>query len=460
MLDLMAFMYMADIEQTKEIGTRNPTQDFSEEADSLISWMIRCEERLDTMTQSTIIRHVSVVDFSVYNRDSGNIRCVFCPKAEDPERILNPLMNLFSRSPPLLPASAKGKERGTDDEHTKCYVVDSRATHPRHIRDAEERRKREEDEFAYFARTLVTCVERTQAQKEAGFDGWKMPIGAMGGALDLEDAKVSGAMISLSRVSEEGREKEEGEYLDQTTYFLASLPSDAWYATSTIPPGECMERVKALVRTFRVQANSDNRKRKTRFGAFKYGKTMVMETDDPNGVIKTIRGYFAAEAREGSGHNMVPWAIECKRMLTELCITKDNNKREKARTTEELEREQKQEHWRKKRRVSGGGGSALRPEDDGAPKEAPVTPDNKWDYYLVLLRGTDWCPVRERRVGDGRHSSKGRGYLRIYRTGKVECGCYSEACKADMKKVFGPNAYYWRLPHLTPKQRKILWAGV
>lgn len=440
MLDLMSFMYMAEVQQTHEIGTRDPTQDFSED-DSVVQpihWMIRGEEVLDSMTQRKRLRYVSVVDFSVYNRDSGNIRCVFCAKAEDPERTLNPLLNLFPRA---------------DGEDDDWYVVDSHTSHPSTIRDPIEREKHEEDEFAYFLRTLVTCVERTKEQKAARFDGWKMPIGAMGGSLDLEDAKVSGEMISLSKLSRSAEEEEER--FNQTTYFLASLPLEAWYATSTIPPGACMERVKEMVRTFRIRAHSDHRKRKALFGALKFGRTMVMETNDPNGIIKTILGYFAGEDKPFSGHNIAPWAVECKGLQAELRITKEG--KGKARTTEEKEHEEGLDYWRKKRRT---GSHDLRTEDDGSPKEAPITRDNKWDYYLILLRGTKWCPIRERRTEEGNHRTKDRGYLRIYRTGKVEYGCYSAACIEDRKAVFGEKGYYWTLPYLSAQQRKTLWAGV
>lgn len=452
MLDLMAFMYLAEMEQLKEIRSRNPTHDFNvPEGTSDISWMLRRERYIDSMTQVECFRYTSVVDFSVYNRANGNIRCVFCPKASDPDRVLNPLIDLFPGE--------------------NCHILNSQTVHP----------KDEQEEFKYFLRNMVTFVERTDEQKHDEWDGWKLPLGAMGGILEMEDAKIPQKMFDLSKRNIERLEQgddsmdahsgklnhfgKKGEQVNQIVIFLAALPKEAWYATSTIPHGACMERIKQLISEYRSKANMTNRKRKTHFGAFKYAKTVVVETSDPTGAIKTIRSYFSDQTIPNSGHHMFPWSEECKGMRAQLFITDHSNRKDKAKTLEEIEREKRINSWKKRRRfgLRDTPGSFHRAKEEEGPVEVPITKENKWDYYLVLLRRTSWCPIREKRMGkteEGHHGEKGKGYLKIYRDGRVCYHCYSGPCEEEMHQVYGVNSYYWQLPYLSMKQRKNLWAGV
>jgi hypothetical protein len=441
MMDLMAFMNLAEIEQLKEIGTRNPTEDFNRElsegfgGSSDISWMLRRERYVDSMTQIEHFRYTSVVDFSVYNRTNGNIRCVFCPKANDPDRVLNPLINLFP------------------GDHYR--IMDSRTRNPVH---------EEDEEFRYFLRNMVTFVERTDAQKHEGWDGWKLPLGAMGGVFEMEEAKVPQEILNLSKGNPESVPSDgKGERVNQVVIFLAALPEDAWYLTSTIPRGTCMERLKQTISSYRVNANMSGRKRKTRFSAFKYATTVVMATSDPTGAINTIRAYFSDQTKPVSGHHLSPWSEECKGMRAELFITNDDDRKDRAMTCEEIQRDERIQRWKKKRRFGLGQAPRAGEEKDKRAAETPITEENKWDYYQVLLRRTSWCPIREKRMGkedEGHHGEKGKGYLKIYRDGRVRYHCYSGPCEEEMHQVYGINAYYWELPYLSRDQRRNLWAGL
>ncbi|MHA1681303.1 MAG: hypothetical protein ACTSUE_09860 [Promethearchaeota archaeon] len=453
MMDLMAFMYLAEIEQTKEIGARNPKHDFNDEVEEEeakdISWMLRRDKYIDSMTKMERFRHTSVVDFSVYNRTKGNIRCVFCPKASDPERVLNPLIDLFPG----------------DNYH----ILDLRAP------------VNSDEEFKYFMRNMVTFVERTDKQKHDGWDGWKMPLGAMGGVMHIEDAKVPRKILNMSKypigqgedsMDEHGNKGKGKERINQTVIFLAALPIEAWYATSTIPNGVCMERMKQLISSYRSNANMSSRKRKTRFGAFKYARTVVIETSEPTGTIKTIRDYFVGQTKTLSGHHLTPWVENNKGvsgMRVELCINNDENRNNKARTDEEIECEERVKEWKNKRRFGYGSNSSssvsshrAKREEDG-PVETPITNENKKDHYQILLRHTKWCPIREKRMGqedEGYHKTQGSGYMKIFRNGRVCYHCLKDKCGKDMELVFGVNSYYWELPYLNTEQRKNMWAGV
>ncbi len=445
MMDLMTFMYLAEIEQTKAFASRNLSKDYTDDATSCISWMVRKHDELDPLTHAIRSRTTSVVDFSVYNKIHGNMRCVFCPKMSDPDRVLNPLLHLFPGD--------------------KWTIVDSRATHPDKIPDLAEREKHEEDEFAYFLRSMVTYVERTEEQKKAKFEGWRMPVGDM---LCVEETKVTHAVVAnaVSDKDAKGEDSMDGNHktdcFSKAMYFLASVPKETWYETSTIPKGVCMMHVRRMIQDY-LHAEGVHRgasKRKTYYGGIENNLTVIVETDNPNGIIKTIKAYIANQNAPGSGHHLYPWKKECKSITGDRRISTASGK---LKTREELKEIAAKEYWDKERNGSGVvlGLSARRGEEEG-PKEAPLTKQNRKDLYTFKIHGTSWCPVREHRLGreEGHHRSGGSGILRIYRDGRVEYGCLNDVCKANIQQVNGLRGYYWRLPYLSSSQRKRLWEGV
>ena len=424
-LDLLAFIDLAKQQMTKDVAMRVPTQDHKEDALNPISWMIIHKKTIESVTKREHTYQTPIIDFSVYG-EYGCIRSVFCAKMRDASRILSPVRDLFP---------------GQD-----CTIVNTDVTSPLVSKETFGKQNRVNEEFPYYFQTLVTYVESGDGD---GQDGWKMPIGAMS---FMPAAKVPPSLVqrNYERVNE--NEKETGDdasnsavdrVFSKAVYALMALPAKAWYSTSSLPEGAARRDVQEMIQNFmRSQGTlADEKargggahKRKTCLGSWAYSREIVLETEDRDGIVKTIRSYFASQTVIKSGHCLEPWSRECGRICPERRCSRIQELLNTA-GTEETDQEKADKFFQK-----------------GKVGTTKTTKENGNDHYLVKIRGTKWCPIAQRE-----HSNKDKCYVRFYRDGRVVCGCFSDGCKERIHSVYGERAYYWQLPYLSPKHISILW---
>jgi hypothetical protein len=153
--------------------------------------------------------------------------------------------------------------------------------------------------------------------------------------------------------------------------------------------------------------------------------------------VQAVREYFRINNNADSRHYLHPWS-ESPSIKTELHI--DESYEEKIFTTNT---------------------AFKRMKTSNDPMSANYR-RGAMDFYRVTVYKTSYCPIKgaEHEGEDGK-GGEAKSWCRFYRNGRVHCRCFTAGCSDIISKLplteYGNPRYFYPLPTLPERLRKILW---